>query len=209
MPAGATEFDNLVFINCPFDKRYYPMFRAIIFVVYRCGFTPATALNVDNGLENRLKKIFKCISSAKYGIHDISNTRLNSEGLPRFNMPFELGLFFGANEYGAAKHKKKNAIIFDTYKFRYQKFISDLNGVDIKAHYNEPRNIIKSIRDWLVSASGRKYLPGGTVLLSEYRKFEKSLPRLATNIGYTTNNLPFNDYCSIVEDGVNLILLAT
>jgi hypothetical protein len=151
MPGGNPDFEELVFINCPFDKKYHPMFRAIIFVIYRCGLIPTTALNVDNGLENRLKKICQCISSAKYGIHDISNTRLNSAGLPRFNMPFELGLFFGASEYGAGKHKRKNAIIFDTYKFRYQQFISDLNGVDIKAHYNKPIYIIKLIRDWLVT----------------------------------------------------------
>ena len=208
MPSGKPGFEDLVFINCPFDKKYYHLLRAIIFVIYRCGFTPTTALTVDNGLENRLKKIFKSISSAKYGIHDISNTRLNINRLPRFNMPFELGLFFGASEFGSIIHKSKNALIFDTHKHRYEEFISDLKGVDIKAHNNDSKKIIVSIRDWLVSASGRKGLPGGVKLINEYSKFERTLTRSAANIGYTVGNIPYNDYCSLVEDAVKLILLS-
>lgn len=89
-------YENSVFINCPFDETYTPILRAIIFAVYRCGFVPRSALEADNGLQNRLHKIQSVIAGCHYGIHDISRTELNENGLPRFNMPFELGLFFGA-----------------------------------------------------------------------------------------------------------------
>lgn len=153
-PAKA-RYEDLIFINCPFDPSYFPMLRAILFAIYRCGFAPISALSYDNGLENRLHKIEKCISSAKFGIHDLCKVGLSPTGLPRFNMPFELGLFFGAKEFGAQK-QKKNAIIFDSKKFRYNKFISDLNGVDIKVHDNSPYKVIKYIRDWLSTTSGSK-----------------------------------------------------
>jgi hypothetical protein len=47
-----------------------------------------------------LSKIEKLIEVSKYGIHDISRTELNAHNFPRFNMPFELGIFFGAKRHG-------------------------------------------------------------------------------------------------------------
>jgi hypothetical protein len=91
---------DYVFINCPFDEEYAPILRAIVFCIYRCGFIPTTALNEDNALDNRLQKIERCIEKCRYGIHDISRTELNTNNLPRFNMPFELGMFFGAKRFG-------------------------------------------------------------------------------------------------------------
>jgi len=99
---SAPNYEDQVFINCPFDEKYFPVFRAVIFAVYRCGFYPNTALNIKNGLKNRLHKIEESIENSKYGIHDISRTE-SEKGLPRFNMPFELGLFFGAQRYGDKK----------------------------------------------------------------------------------------------------------
>ena len=86
--------EDLVFINCPFDENYSELLRAIVFTVYKCKLFPVTALTEDNALENRLDKIIKLIKKCKYGIHDISRISLNQNGYPRFNMPFELGIFF-------------------------------------------------------------------------------------------------------------------
>ncbi len=105
-----SNYEENVFINCPFDIDYASNFQAITFTVYRCGFFPVSALSEDNALHNRLSKIEKIIETSKYGIHDISRTELNSSGLPRFNMPFELGVFFGAKKYGNKYQKRKNAL---------------------------------------------------------------------------------------------------
>ena len=86
-------YNDSVFINCPFDVDFQPKLEAITFAVYRCGFYPESALGEDNALDNRLEKIENLIAKCKYGIHDISRTELNSQGFPRFNMPFEAGLF--------------------------------------------------------------------------------------------------------------------
>ena len=52
-------------------------------------------------------------------IHDISRTELDKKtSLPRFNMPFELGLFLGAKKFGAFDQSKKRTLILDKKKHR-------------------------------------------------------------------------------------------
>ena len=140
-------YNDSIFINCPFDKDYRTHLQAIVFTVYRCGFYPQSALSEDNALDNRLNKIERLIENCKYGIHDISRIELNPEGLPRFNMPFELGIFFGAKRFGNKIQRIKNAIVLEKERYSYQKYISDISGVDIKAHNNNNAIIIRHIRN--------------------------------------------------------------
>jgi hypothetical protein len=54
------------------------------------------ALEDDDAGEFRLSKIERIIEECKFGIHDLSAVALDvATGLPRFNMPLELGLFLG------------------------------------------------------------------------------------------------------------------
>lgn len=197
-------YNDSVFINCPFDAAYIPVIRALVFTIYRCGFLPITALLEDNGLKNRLAKIEKYIESCKYGIHDISRIEVSDNGLPRFNMPFELGIFFGAKRFGNKMQKEKNALIFDSERYRYQQFISDLNGVDIKAHNNNPSIAIHKVTDWLSTNSKRTNVPGYKIIVSEYVAFEKGLPQITETFGLDLNDIPFNTYCLIVEEAIKV-----
>lgn len=198
---------NNVFINCPFDDdAYTPIFQAIIFCIYRCGFIPVTALIEDNALDNRLQKIERCIERCRYGIHDISRTELNEKGLPSFNMPFELGIFFGAKRFGNKQQKTKSALIFDTEKHRYEEFISDLKGVDIKAHENNPRQAIRRVRDWLAASSRRITIPGHAIIQTQFDTFIRRLPTVAAKLGFELESIPFNDFCLIVEESIKKIV---
>ena len=88
-----------VFINCPFSPDYHGYFEAIVFAVARSGFTARCARENDDGGEVRFEKICRIIAESRYGIHDISKTEPDpGSGLPRFNMPLELGLFLGAHQ---------------------------------------------------------------------------------------------------------------
>jgi hypothetical protein len=201
MGAGtsAVDYDIKVFINCPFDDFYLPLFRATIFAVYSCGFIPKSSLNENNGLDNRIDKITRLIEHCRYGIHDISRTELNAAELPRFNMPFELGLFYGARRYGNKHQKKKIALILERVKYSYQKFLSDINGIDIQAHENDPYIIIRHIRDWLNTNAGGRIIPGANMVWANYLLFQKQLPELSFAFGYShANYIPFNDYCNLV-----------
>jgi hypothetical protein len=200
------EYNDSVFINCPFDESYSQIFRSIIFTTYKCGLVPVTALAEDDSSENRLNKIERLIEGCRYGIHDISRIELNANGLPRFNMPFELGLFFGAKRFGNKLQKNKVAIVLDIHQYRYLEFISDLSGVDIKSHENNPEIAIQKLRDWFKTSTKRTSIPGHKDIVKEYRIFLNKLPDIVTKLGLEIKSLSFNDFCYIVEEYLNSIL---
>jgi hypothetical protein len=88
MSKAVAAFGRNVFINCPFDEPYAPLFNATVFAVHDVGFRPRCALEASNAGQFRLNKILEIIADCKYSIHDLSRTELDSDsGLPRFNMP--------------------------------------------------------------------------------------------------------------------------
>lgn len=191
-------FDTDVFINCPFDNDYQPLFHALFFAVVACGFRVRCALEVDDGTQVRIDKIFNVIRESPFGIHDISRTELNPNGLPRFNMPLELGLFLGAKQFGAAGQKKKRCLILDRDRFRYQEFISDIAGQDIQAHENNPETLIAVVRNWLRSLSPGHPLPGGAAIHQRYILFLRELPDICHAIQLDPNKVTYADYADIV-----------
>jgi hypothetical protein len=58
-PAAAAAYNTSVFINCPFDDGYRPLFRATVFAVYDCGFNPRCALEVYDSGQVRIEKIMR------------------------------------------------------------------------------------------------------------------------------------------------------
>lgn len=101
-------YDDQAFIHCPFDGEYRPMFEALVFAVYDCGFVARCALELEDGSQVRIDKIEQIIGDCRLGIHDISRTELDGTwSLPRFNMPLELGLFLGAKRYGTGSQRRK------------------------------------------------------------------------------------------------------
>ena len=151
-----------VFINCPFVNDYLILRNALLFAIFDCGFIPRCTLEEDDSGNVRFNKIQKIISECRFGVHDISRTELDQETqTPRFNMPFELGVFLGAKLFGNRQQKGKVCLVLDREKYRYQTFLSDIFGHDIRSHENKPENVIRHIRNWLNNASGRKTIPGG------------------------------------------------
>ena len=144
--ARATSTDD-VFINCPFDTEYAPIFRALIFAIMACGFRPRSARELDDGGQTRIDKIYSLIEVCRFGIHDLSRTELDDiNQLPRFNMPLELGLFLGAKRYGNNEQKAKRVLILDVEQHRYQRFISDLAGMDIHGHAGDSMRASRDAR---------------------------------------------------------------
>jgi hypothetical protein len=159
---AAPRYDVNVFINCPFDDQFKPIFDAIVFTVQDAGFHPRCALEISDATQNRLATIMKIISESKYGIHDISRTELDPQNsLPRFNMPFELGVFLGCQKFDTKTHKSKSCLILDRESYRYQKFISDIAGQNVYSHNDNPQDAVLRVRNWLRTASLRTDIPGG------------------------------------------------
>jgi hypothetical protein len=199
-----TDYERNIFLNCPFDDEYQPLFRAVMFAVLTCGFRARCALEADDGGEVRIVKIQRIIRESQLGIHDISRTALDAAtGLPRFNMPFELGLFLGAREFGAGAQKKKRALILDIERYRFQKFCSDSSGQDIKAHEGSPEMAIRAVRNWLATA-----LDGTALLLSpgemwrRYRIFGEDLAHLCQEFQLDPYDLQFVELRTFAEEWV-------
>jgi hypothetical protein len=118
-------------------------------------------------------------------------------------MPLELGTFLGAKYFGSGGHKKKACLILDSERYRYQKFISDIAGQDIRAHENDPRIVIRVVRDWLRTYS-KESIPSGSVIWSRYQAFEKDLPLLCKELNLKPKELIFNDYVTLVSRWLTL-----
>jgi hypothetical protein len=192
-----------VFINCPFDSEYQKFFDAIVFAVIRCGFVARCAREVDDGSGTRIDKIMTLIEECPFGIHDISRTELDpTSRLPRFNMPLELGIFFGAKRYGSRQQKKKQCLILDREKFRYQKFISDIAGQDIHAHEQTVRKIIVHVRDFLQPVSGKR-LPGGGRIATDFGNFERAKTKLCKDRDLKWKELTFGDHTHVIAEWIS------
>ena len=191
-----------VFINCPFDRAYRPLLRALLFVVEDCGFRVRSALEVEDSGEARVQKIIRIIGESALGIHDISRVELDpSSNLPRFNMPLELGLFLGARAYGDADQHTKRALILDSDSYRYQKFCSDIAGQDIRAHHNKPNVVIEVVRNWLSTtpAAQGSVIPSGSLIAKRYRDFRAGLPSACARLRLNPRRLTFVDDVALVN----------
>ena len=200
MAESLRDYDTSVFINCPFDPDYKPMFEALVFTVSDCGYRARCALEVLDAGQVRIERIVGLVRACRYGIHDISRTELNASGLPRFNMPFELGLFLGATRFGNSLQRKKSFLILDRDRYRYQEYLSDIAGQDINAHAGQPSKAIGAIRNWLSAASPGSTLPGGAHITAQCQEFADDLPRILDAMRLGRDEMTFADFANIVSD---------
>lgn len=179
------------------------MQRAILFVVTYAGLNARIATERADAGEERVNKIRELIRSSKYSIHDISRMEpLKSGDLPRFNMPFELGLDIGCRYYGDSSLQSKCCLILDKERYRYQKVLSDISGNDIQAHYGDPEQLIKKIRNWLQTSCGLK-LPSGNHLWQLFNEFYTAFVVSCCDAGYDEadmNEMPVSEYVNYVKD---------
>lgn len=152
-------YSNNVFINCPFDDDYYPLLKPIIFTVLYCGLTPQISETKD-GDDIRIRNIQSLIETSKYSIHDISRIEPKTKfDLPRFNMPFELGMDLGCKRYSL---KDKKCLILEKQLHRFKKVMSDIAGQDISNHENDPLLITKAVRNWIYKIRNSKNKPASS-----------------------------------------------
>ena len=190
----SVHYTDNVFINCPFDAAYKPLFNAMVFTVHDCGFIARCALEEEDASQVRIDKIYTIIADCRYGIHDISRTELDEHsGFPRFNMPLEFGVFLGAKKFGVVEQKRKKCLVLDKELYRYQQFISDIAGQDIQAHNNEVETIVRVVRNLLRTASGRQTIPGGNIIWERYQTFLRDLPQTVEECRLDVEDLIFNE----------------
>jgi hypothetical protein len=187
-----------VFLNCPFDTDYKPIFEALLFAIMDCGFLVRTAFDVSDSSQVRIAKLYDTIAACRLGIHDLSRTELSpATSLPRFNMPLEFGLFLGAKAFGDQHQRDKVCLVFDSLPFRYQAYISDIAGQDIAAHQNDPKNALIAVRNWLASVTNGP-LPSGSFVWTRYQTFRAELPESCEQFRQEPTELTYHEYLNQV-----------
>lgn len=198
-----------VFINCPFDPEYKPLFRAACFTILACGYAPRCALDYSDSGAVRFAEIVKMITECDLSIHDISRVELDADSkLPRFNMPLELGADLGLRLEGPSKQRTRKILILDAESHRYDKTLSDISGMDIEAHGNEVGRVIKHVRDWLSAnrETGHPILPGAAAITADHEAYLKIAPDIIGELRLDPHDdMPHGDYLHVVEYALPLI----
>ena len=198
------DFNRNVFINCPFDKEYKPMLRALLFTVIDCGLEPRIATERGDSGEVRVEKIKDLIRQSRYSIHDISRMEALNEGdLPGFNMPFELGLDLGCRAFGSGQLSEKRCLILESERYRYQKVLSDISGNDIEAHHSAPETLVRRVRKWVYETTNRR-VPSGTTIWQRYNEFYRSFEQALRAAGYDTQDIedmPDVEFIDLIKEG--------
>lgn len=187
-------------MNCPFDAEYRHLLYALVFTIHECGFWARCALETEDSGEERIRKIKRIIRECRYGVHDISRVELDEMNhLPRFNMPLELGLFMGAQEYGGGNQARKRSLVLDAERYRYQKFCSDIAGQDIRAHEGQPAHLIAAVRAMLsTTLDGTGQIPGPTIIHGRFARFRRELRALSRRLHVRVSELQFVEYRAMV-----------
>lgn len=195
-----------VFINCPFDKDYIPLLRPLLFTIVYLGFNPRIASERSDSGETRVDKIRELIRDSRYGIHDLS--RLKSKRAREFyrlNMPFELGMDYGARMFGPESLAGKRFLILEQRLQDYRKALSDLSGVDIKAHRNQPDEMVRAVRDWFVETVKLRRVPTATLVWYRFNAFTTAFYEQMLALGSPEKDIdqmPIPEYVDYIREWV-------
>jgi hypothetical protein len=197
-------FDTNVFINCPFDDDYKPLLHALTFELIYLDFEPKLSQTLSSS-SIRINQIKQHIRNCKFSIHDLSRSKpMRARELPRFNMPYELGLDIGASEYGGKSLKSKRILILETERYHYQKVISDIAGQDIENHNDDPKILILKVRNWISANFAGVTIPGQSEIWNAFNQFNADLTTKLSST-YTAKEIeemPIGDYIKFAKDWI-------
>ncbi len=195
-------YKNNLFINCPFDQDYFPLLKPALFTIIYCGLNPKISESLDSD-EIRVKEIIKLINESKYSIHDLSRIEPKSKkDLPRFNMPFELGLDVGCKNFSKTD---KKYLVLEEKLYRYKEVLSDISGQDIKCHKSEPILVVKSIRDWIKVIKPRSKISNYQIIWDAYNEFYFDFEQELKKDNMDPENiweLPFSELIGVMKSWI-------
>ena len=163
-----------VFLNIPYDAAFESLYLAYIVGLTQLGLHINAALAVRN--QGRLETIINLIERSDFSIHDLSRIEA-SRGVPRFNMPVELGLALYRSHVVKGKH---GVFIFESRRYRAQRSTSDVNSIDPQIHGGTPKGLMAGLRNLFRQPGDATTVPE---MLASFRAVERKLPELRRNAG--------------------------
>lgn len=171
-----------VFLNIPYDKKFERLFLAYIAGISAFGMVPHATLEITDS-SRRLEKILKLARSCGYPVHDLSRVQLSGTKprVPRFNMPFELGLCVA--DANRREGQKQNWFVFEAVANRVDKSLSDLKGTDPKIHSGTVRGALSELCN-VFRRPGRQ--PTVPQMMQIYRALRKNQAAILKKAGSDT-----------------------
>jgi len=189
-----------VFINCPYDAEFAPLFDAIVFATVCCGFVPRSALESGNVAEPRMERITRAIFSSKYSIHDLSRCKgEGSEQLARFNMPLELGIAIARRYTQTDEAHQHDWLLLVPEGNEYKRYVSDLAGIDPKCHDGTVASIVPKTMSWLKTRPDAVETPNPPEVLAALPSFAQAKAALAQA---WNNDIPWGDILLAAKEHV-------
>ena len=167
-----------VFLNYPFDEEFETLAYAMHFAVTAAGLIPICAKDESAPDQLRLEMLVSMISTCRFSIHDFS--RYQGEGeknFARFNMPIEMGMALFYSTF--TDQRDHRCAFFVATPHDYQRFASDLAGLDPKHHANDNVLLVTGVYEWL-SEVGESFVDARpTVEVQEkYRDYQRELEKI-------------------------------
>jgi hypothetical protein len=122
------------------------------------------------------------------------------------NMPFELGIEYGSRLFGSRRLQNKRCLILEETRYEFMKALSDLSGVDIKSHNNNPINIIRAVRDWFVETVDLRDISSPTVIWGHFTDFTYFFYNKRNAEGFTDEDLkmmPVAEYINYIRKWIS------
>lgn len=175
----------------------------MLFTIIDLGFIPRIASERSDSGENRIEKISSFIGECRYSIHDLSRLRASKRGeFYRMNMPFELGIEYGSRLFGPPLLRTKRCLVLEKDEHEFRKAISDLAGIDIKRHNNDPADIVRAIRDWFVETVGLRRVHSATRIWHRFTDFASDFYDAHVADDFTADDLnvmPVPEYIDFIR----------
>jgi len=168
---------NYVFLNVPYDSAFENLYLAYIAGLSVLGLIPRATLEIPTS-RRRLQRIADLIGQCAYSIHDLSRVQLdvNAPRVPRFNMPFELGLAVAQD----AGSRGESWYVCETVPYRISKSLSDLNGTDVRIHGGTVKGVFGALCDIFARKTRQ---PSVQEMYRIYLVLRRSLPNIMRQAG--------------------------
>ncbi len=142
-----------MFINLPFDLQHERLFLALIAGLVALGLNPRCVLEVPPSTD-RLRRLYSLVRACPFSIHDLSRVQLSAGPfrVPRFNMPFELGLAAAIAFEEGVTHQWR---ALECVPFRLNQSLSDIDGYDHSIHSGTVEGTMDALLDIFVNAKSR------------------------------------------------------
>jgi hypothetical protein len=183
---------DFVFLNIPYDASFERLYISYIVGISAFRLIPHTTLEIPDSTR-RLDRIQALLHECRYSIHDLSRVQVSRKGarVPRFNMPFELGLAVSWSHVNPDRH---SWFVCDSERHRVLKSTSDLAGTDFNIHDGTIRGVMRELCNMFIRQSVR---PDVSQMMKQYRRLRSAIPHIQQRAGSRTLYEPrvFADIC--------------